>query len=485
MGRHTVLKTVVFTSAVAGSFMAAPIVGKAAFGDHTLHKGMKHADVRELQSRLKKYGYFTYPEATGYYGKITEDAVKKFQRDMRIQVDGVVGKNTYRMLTEYSKKSITAKRVTSTKSSATLKKGMRGKEVEKLQIKLKELGFFKVGVTGYYGAVTEQSVKDFQRSKRLKVTGIADQSTLDRLYKKENKQDGASSAGKNKPLKIGMRGKDVEKLQTRLKELGFFKAGVTGYFGIVTEQSVKDFQKTRKLKVTGIADETTLHMLYKNIMPKPEKPKPKPKPTTTQTNVVLKEGMRGKEVEQLQFNLKTLGFFKVGVTGYFGTVTKRAVSDFQSCTGLPVTGQADSLTLKKIDEQLEKGTSTPKTNNPSFNPINVVADAIELLGKPYVWGGTTPKGFDCSGFVQYVYSKNSIQLPRTVSQMWQEGKKLSEPQVGDLVFFETYKPGASHVGIYIGKGQFVHCGDEKTGVTTALMSNSYWKQRYLGSKRYY
>lgn len=84
--------------------------------------------------------------------------------------------------------------------------------------------------------------------------------------------------------------------------------------------------------------------------------------------------------------------------------------------------------------------------------MNLIGDAAELLGTRYQWGGTTPeKGFDCSGFLVYVFEKQSIYLPRTVALIWNAGKQVDKPSVGDLVFFETYRPGASHAGIYIGK----------------------------------
>src|SRR5690606_4904057 len=104
------------------------------------------------------------------------------------------------------------------------------------------------------------------------------------------------------------------------------------------------------------------------------------------------------------------------------------------------------------------------------------------IGVPYVWGGTTPKGFDCSGFIQYVFKKQNVNLPRTVSQMWNAGKTVSKPQVGDIVFYETYKKGPSHAGIYIGNNKFIQAGTS-TGVTITDMNNSYWKPRYLGAKR--
>ncbi|MCL7746801.1 LysM peptidoglycan-binding domain-containing protein [Halalkalibacter alkaliphilus] len=117
----------------------------------------------------------------------------------------------------------------------------------------------------------------------------------------------------------------------------------------------------------------------------------------------------------------------------------------------------------------------------TFNADSLIAEARKYIGVPYVWGGSTPSGFDCSGFLNYVYNSQGITLPRTVAMIWSATKPVSAPQKGDLVFFETISPGASHAGIYIGNNQFIHAGSS-TGVTIADMNNSYWKPRYLGAK---
>ncbi len=115
----------------------------------------------------------------------------------------------------------------------------------------------------------------------------------------------------------------------------------------------------------------------------------------------------------------------------------------------------------------------------------IVATAKQYLGVPYVWGGSTPSGFDCSGFVQYVFAKHGISLPRTSKQQWTVGTSISKAslQPGDLVFFaNTYTSGVSHLGIYIGNGQFIHASSSK-GVIISSMSNSYWDNHYHGSRR--
>ncbi|WP_226665245.1 C40 family peptidase [Metabacillus litoralis] len=117
----------------------------------------------------------------------------------------------------------------------------------------------------------------------------------------------------------------------------------------------------------------------------------------------------------------------------------------------------------------------------TFNADALVLEAKKYVGVPYVWGGNTPSGFDCSGFLNYVYQKQGISIPRTVATIWETGKTVSIPQKGDLVFFSTTAPGPTHAGIYLGDNKFIHAGSS-TGVTISDMTNSYWKPRYLGVK---
>ncbi len=121
-------------------------------------------------------------------------------------------------------------------------------------------------------------------------------------------------------------------------------------------------------------------------------------------------------------------------------------------------------------------------NKPTAGAI--IATAKKYIGVPYVWGGSTPSGFDCSGFVQYVFNAHGVPLPRTSKQQYGVGKKVSKANLkpGDLVFFDTEGNGVSHLGIYIGNNQFVHASSSK-GVTITSLSNTYWAPRYYGAKR--
>lgn len=114
---------------------------------------------------------------------------------------------------------------------------------------------------------------------------------------------------------------------------------------------------------------------------------------------------------------------------------------------------------------------------------NLTRDALRFLGTPYVFGGTSSSGFDCSGFVQHVFAMLGVTLPRTADAQYYAGNRVKGGmKAGDLVFFQTYAAGPSHVGIYLGHGRFVHASSH--GVMVSSLSDSYWSERYLGAKRF-
>ena len=117
---------------------------------------------------------------------------------------------------------------------------------------------------------------------------------------------------------------------------------------------------------------------------------------------------------------------------------------------------------------------------------DLIATAMALRGTPYRNGGTEPsRGFDCSGFVQWVFAQHGTSLPRETRAQYDEGKKLDrdDVQAGDLVFFETVSRGPSHVGIALGAGQFVHAPSSRAVVRVESYTSSYWASRWVGARR--
>ena len=118
-------------------------------------------------------------------------------------------------------------------------------------------------------------------------------------------------------------------------------------------------------------------------------------------------------------------------------------------------------------------------------PSELIQTALTFLGTPYRNGGSDPSGFDCSGFVQYVFAQHGTALPREVRTQYQHGQTidLGEVKPGDLVFFETVSRGASHVGIALGNGRFVHAPSSRGVVRVEPYTASYWARRFVGARR--
>lgn len=115
----------------------------------------------------------------------------------------------------------------------------------------------------------------------------------------------------------------------------------------------------------------------------------------------------------------------------------------------------------------------------------LVATALTFRGTPYRNGGSDPSGFDCSGFVQWVFAMHGLRLPREVREQYRVGGDIDvdDVQPGDLVFFETVSRGASHVGIAIGGGEFVHAPSSRGVVRIERFTTGYWAQRWVGARR--
>lgn len=236
---------------------------------------------------------------------------------------------------------------------------------------------------------------------------------------------------------------------------------------------------------------------------------------------ILSENSHGHDVLKLQRELKRTGYLADEPDGIFGSRTKSAVLAFQRAQSLKETGVVDRETWSRLQKQpaREENAAAPvptspvpdgagvkpadapgKEMRPALEPrikkapesapflqrakvAAVIATAKKYIGTPYKFGGTTPKAFDCSGYLQYVFQENGMMLPRTADEQFKLGRnaKTAELEAGDLVFFETYEKGASHCGIYLGGGKFIHASTSK-GVRIDELSGDYWNTHYYGGK---
>ena len=233
--------------------------------------------------------------------------------------------------------------------------------------------------------------------------------------------------------------------------------------------------------------------------------------TVTGTNVNLRSGpatsyrrvvqaSKGDKAYILGLNN---GWFKV----IYGTQICYIRSDYLELTEIPYENKASSNSPKFY--RLGKSTGTapsaaalngsssgsPSTGSNSGNSgtqagsatgVQILAEAQKYLGTPYVYGGASPSGFDCSGFVYYVLKQLGYAPYRTPADQYQQGTYVAKDdlQVGDIVFFaNTYASGLSHVGIYAGDGQFIHSPNSRSTVSYSDLTSGYWANHYYGARR--
>lgn len=268
-----------------------------------------------------------------------------------------------------------------------------------------------------------------------------------------------------KLLKLGSRGSAVASVQRAL--------GITadGIFGPKTRAAVKAFQKRHGLVADGIVG---------------------PKTRAALAGTSAKDGRRGGTpvktfrapwVAPVQ---RALG---IPADGVFGPQTRAAVIAFQKRKGLVVDGIVGPQTLAALGlAKTVRVTPPPPPKATPSQPSSVAAKVVQAaraqMGKPYAWGGNGPGSFDCSGLTVWAFRAAGISLPRTSQAQFGSGRAVGRSSVraGDLVFFATNGPGASHVGIAISNASFISA-TSSGGVRVQPISGSYWGTAYVGARR--
>ena len=307
--------------------------------DDSLRMGDSGSAVKDLQTKLKKLGYYS-GTVDSTFGSGTYAAVRAFQKKYNLTADGVAGSETLKKLDSAYKNA------DSDKDDDSLRKGATGSAVKNLQTKLKKLGFYNASIDGDYGDTTVAAVKAFQKKYNLTADGVAGSETLKKL---DSAYKNADSDKDDDSLRKGATGSAVKNLQTKLKKLGFYNASIDGDYGDTTVAAVKAFQKKYNLTADGVAGSETLKKLdsaYKNA-----------DSNTSTDDDSLRKGATGTAVKTLQTNLKKLGFYTAYVDGSFGSTTESAVKAFQKKYGLTADGVAGSATLKKIESAVASASS--------------------------------------------------------------------------------------------------------------------------------
>jgi peptidoglycan DL-endopeptidase LytE len=174
-----------------------------------------------------------------------------------------------------------------------------------------------------------------------------------------------------------------------------------------------------------------------------------------------------------------------GISSRYGTTTA-ATLRLNGLTASSVLhiGQKLKVYAGGVGSHSSRGESSPSGLGSDVQGMNISNFAKQFLGVPYRWGGESAYGFDCSGLVQFVYGHFGIHLGRSSYSQYSEGSWVNSryPNIGDLVFFNTDGPGASHVGIYVGNGEFINAEDR--GVRIDSLSSGYWGAHYIGARHF-
>lgn len=428
-----------------------------------LKEGVTAPVVIEIQERLMKLGYMEEDEPTDYFGSITKSALLLFQRQHELDMDGKIGSMTYDAL------------MSDQAQHYTVMQGASGVDVRELQKRLRELGYMDE-VTSFFGDITVEAVKNFQKYNKLTVDGKVGRKTRELIYS----QDAQAYF-----MKYGEKSDEVKSYQKRLQTLGYLVSEPDGNYGKDTVAAVSRFQELNGIIADGFLGPQTTSALTSS---------------KAKANALM-FGMSGNDVKSIQTKLKKLGYMS-NVTGYFGSETESAVESFQKRNSLGVDGTVGKVTMATLNSSKAKAASTGGSSSggsssggssggssssgssssaASSKVEKMISAAESKLGSKYVFASKGPSTFDCSGFVYYCLNQAGANQSYMTSSAWAGSSKYpkitntSNLQRGDILVFK------GHVGIYMGNGKMIDASSSKGKVVTrtGIWSSSYWNRNFI------
>lgn len=279
-------------------------------------------------------------------------------------------------------------------------------------------------------------------------------------------------------LKNDVNHPDVKTLKEKLAKLGYLEGSdFDSVFDDATDKALKSFQKEYNLDQDGIVGKETASVIA-TIEKQYE--------IITKNHVTVKKDDIGEKVVEIQKMLKAYGLLDATATGTYGEKTEKAVIDFQKKFGIPQTGIVDSMTFMKLQSVSNTGLSDRASESRAKTNSKLVDFAKKFQGTRYVWGASSSKGFDCSGFTSYVLKNFGVNLEHQASKQFNTGAKVERSKLwpGDLVFFQTGRASVGHVGIYIGNDNFIHASTSKKKVVIDDLSQYSKYSKYIGGRRY-
>ena len=380
------------------------------------------------------------------------------------------GKYTGYVMSRYVKVS---GEVPSAEEEKTLRLNDRGSEVKAMQKRLKELGYLTGSADGVFGEKTEEAVKAFQKRNGLTADGVAGPATLKALESSSAKaaESSSTSASDDTTLREGSKGTEVKKLQTRLKELGYYTGSIDGVYGSGTIKAIRAFQERNKLTVDGVAGPSTQKVLYSSSAKAAEDEKEPEQNESTEEYTELRSGSRGDKVKKLQTRLKALGYYSGSIDGVYGSGTIKAIRAFQERNKLTVDGVAGANTQKVLysssakkaaddaEDEKEEDTTDDGTlrEGSRGQAVKTLQEKLKKLGY-------------YSGSIDGVYGSGTIKAVRA----FQERNKLT---VDGVAGTDTLKV------LYSSSAKEAEDEDEDKVVTEELRAGAYGEEVRTLQKR--